>query len=162
MMDAGLPGGIPLYGGVAADHVLGAACGPCASTPVSPRRGSNRRYKYLLAGARPCLSRAFDLPPSSATTRTPKSAGEVGKVGGPSIPRPTWKPCQRDFPWTGQHLHDHQRPASVLLAMYIAWAKAGWPATSCPGHPERHPQGSTRLAAPTSCAQPSMAHLTDF
>src|SRR4030042_933553 len=53
---------------------------PCAG--VGDARGSNRRYRYLLAQGQTGLSVAFDLPTQMGyDSDNPVASGEVGKVG---------------------------------------------------------------------------------
>jgi len=84
---------------------------------------SKPRYKYLLRRDRRAF-RAFDLPTAMGYDSTAHWwRAEVGKVGCGGFVA-TWRRSSRASAGQGQHFHDDQRHASILLCMYIAVAEA--------------------------------------
>jgi methylmalonyl-CoA mutase N-terminal domain/subunit len=62
---------------------------------------SNQRYKFLLDHGQKGLSVAFDLPTQMGyDSDHPMAAGESAKLGWPSLPSRTWRPCSETFLWT--------------------------------------------------------------
>ena len=115
---------------------------------------SNELYRTNLARGQTGLSVAFDLPTQTGyDSDHPLAKGEVGKVGVPISHLGDMRTLFDGIPLDRMNTSmTINAPAAWLLALYIAAAEAaGRRPRQAPGHDaERHHQGISRRAAPTS------------
>ena len=124
--DLGFPGEYPFTRGVQANMHRGRFWTMRQYAGFASPEESNKRFHYLLEQGQSGLSVAFDLPTQIGYDADDSlAAGEVGKVGVPISSLDDMKALFKGIPLdkvsTSMTIN---APAAILLAMYIAAAKA--------------------------------------
>lgn len=126
MEQLGFPGEYPFTRGVHPSMYRGRLWTMRQYAGYASAEESNRRYRYLLSQGQTGLSVAFDLPTQIGYDADhPMAHGEVGRVGVSISSLDDMQRLFRDIPLdqvsTSMTIN---APASILLAMYIAAARA--------------------------------------
>ena len=121
----GLPGQYPYTRGVQPTMYRGRFWTMRQYAGFGTAEETNERYHYLLKSGQTGLSRGLrPAHPDRLRLRPPPGPGGGGQGGrGHRLPGGHGDPLRRHPAGQGHHLHDHQLPGAVLLAMYLAVAE---------------------------------------